>query len=538
MTFLKGFKETMAADIQSSKEVLEKKIDGRLNDIDCEIKKINDKIYTTDEKASACSKRMDSRLNALEKEMARYGKIQRRNEELRNWGKNLDIQPAGRVMSKEKDSSDKPTKVIEDKQKEQTVSSQCTPFRSSWAQELEQELQGAAAVIVQPTRISSQLKDLHLKDCHVRHECTPITEARQESRDQYHEKNSYEPLIVENPDEPDAWENWGHRPSSSYQPLGHKTKTKVRKPLKITTWFGEETTSEESESEDTESWNEVDRKRKNQEKRRLLKRRKKEKEERVATKAAGMAGIGPIDINDATKHMNAGMNFEDAKVAALKDFLRENLGYDETELEELSIVETRFATKGEKILYVAMSKQDHVKELHVRRAESRNDSIRVRNYIPPNFFDRFMALNRICTERRAEDPWLKTQLRFGRADVEIFTKRKGGEAGYRLANLNDFIGQQQLPPFDHNIRWKKFIDHPPRITVTYKKTLEQDPLRIDRAASQPGGILLEGAASQPTGITRANSNTVNSNSKKIRVDSSSSDSSSDTESSDKMSIHD
>ena len=524
MTFLKGFKETMTEDIRSSKEVLEKKIDGRLNDIDCEIKKINDKIDTTDEKASACSKRMDSRLNQLEKEMARYGRIQRRNEELRNWGKNLDDQPAGRVLPKEKDSLDKAT---EDKQKEQT------PFRSSWAQELEQELQGAAAVIVQPTRISSQLEDLHLNDCRDRHKCIP--ESRQESRGQNPDKNSYEPLLVEDPDVPDAWENWGHRPPSSHQPLGHKTKNKIRKPLKITTWFGEETTTSESESEDTESWSEVDRKRRNQEKRRILKRRKKEKEERVATKAAGMAGIGPIDINDATRHMNDGMNFEDAKVAALKHFLRENLGYNETELEELSIEETRFATKGEKILYVAMSSQDHVKELHVRRAESRNDCIKVRNYIPPNFFDRFMALNRICAEKRAEDPWLKTQLRFGRADIEIYTKRKGGEAGYRLTNLNDFVGQQQVPLFDHRIRWKKFVDQPPRRIVTYKKTQEQDPLRMD---SLPGGTPLDGAASQPTGIVRANSNTVNSNSKKIRVDASSSESNSDTDSSDKMSIHD
>ena len=106
-----------------------------------------------------------------------------------------------------------------------------------------------------------------------------------------------------------------------------------------------------------------------------------------------MAGIGPISIDD----------FEKLKVLAVHKFLKENLGYIEEEITNLSIVETRMAKKGEKIIYVAFEDHDHICELHMRQEESQNDRIIIRNYIPPNFHSRFMFLNRVCAFRRAEE---------------------------------------------------------------------------------------------------------------------------------------
>ena len=74
-----------------------------------------------------------------------------------------------------------------------------------------------------------------------------------------------------------------------------------------------------------------------------------------------MAGVGPIEMCDITNLMAKGLSFEKAKVEVFKEFLRDNLGYIETELNDLSIMETKFATKGEKILYVAMLEHKHVK---------------------------------------------------------------------------------------------------------------------------------------------------------------------------------
>ena len=49
-----------------------------------------------------------------------------------------------------------------------------------------------------------------------------------------------------------------------------------------------------------------------------------------------------------------------------------------------------------------------------------------------------MHLNKICTEKHEADEDLKTQLRFGRNDVEVYTKRKSENQGFWLVNLSDF----------------------------------------------------------------------------------------------------
>ena len=71
-----------------------------------------------------------------------------------------------------------------------------------------------------------------------------------------------------------------------------------------------------------------------------------------------------------------------------------------------------------------------LKKCTPERLESRNENIVLRSYIPPNFHARFMCLSRICTEKRAGNPLLKTQLRFGKSDVEVFTKIKCEEVGF------------------------------------------------------------------------------------------------------------
>ena len=85
--------------------------------------------------------------------------------------------------------------------------------------------------------------------------------------------------------------------------------------------------------------------------------------------------------------------------------------------------------KGDDIINVAMATEDKIRELYTRKAELKNEDIVLRSYIPPNFHRRFMYLNSVCADRRSEDPTLKTQLRFGEKDVEIYVKTKGEEGG-------------------------------------------------------------------------------------------------------------
>ena len=122
----------------------------------------------------------------------------------------------------------------------------------------------------------------------------------------------------------------------------------------------------------------------------------------------------------------------------------------------------------------------NIRELHICKVESRNDSITGRNYIPPNLYERFMHINKVCTERRAEDDTLKTQLRFGRKYIEIYTKQEGDNTGYRFVKMSDFLNVDRVPGFNYNIKWKRYVHRPPRRVINYKNNsprLLRRPLR-------------------------------------------------------------
>ena len=91
-----------------------------------------------------------------------------------------------------------------------------------------------------------------------------------------------------------------------------------------------------------------------------------------------------------------------------------------------------------------------------------NDNIIVRQYIPPGFYNRFMHMNRMCYEARAEDQSLKTQLRFGKTNIELFVKFKGDGDPFTKVKLEDYMKVDETPPFDHNVKWKRYQDKYPK----------------------------------------------------------------------------
>ena len=122
--------------------------------------------------------------------------------------------------------------------------------------------------------------------------------------------------------------------------------------------------------------------------------------------------------------MKSKNDFEDAKIKAIKELLSYSLNYDDDELESLNIQETKLSKRGDDIINVAFASEDKVKDLFIRKAELKNEYVTLRNYIPPNFHERFMHLNAVCSEKRSLEPNLKTQLRFGRRDIEIFNENE------------------------------------------------------------------------------------------------------------------
>ena len=563
LQFLKQFQDK----VEIKMEATNKKIDDRLNNVDKEIDKVNVKIDENEKKADAATIRMDRRLTILEKEMAKVGMNRRRNEELREKESWLKIQPQGRRQTENQlreEAVEKVNKVAEDILKEPAGI-----FRSSWAKGIQMELRNAAEMAEKENtdRVEAVREVTYYGDVEEREgreetgDQTPDNWedrwGRQElfrdgSRRENYQEDGHLGCSVDK-QTTDGQRKDGQRKEDSQmdgklgrsrkqagtnvgQENGHQkagqprctlgglpldsqtartAKTKVRKPIVITQWFGDETTTEESDSDEATGWQSVDRKQKNIEKKKKLRKRKKEKEGRVAYKASCMATIGPMDSEYMNEEVRKGGNYEEVKISTVKRFLEKNLGYIKEELEALNIRETKYSWKGEKLMNVAMDSQEDIRELFIRKAESRNDRIVVRNYCPPGYYERFKELNKRCTEMRVKEPKLKTQLRFGRQGIELYTKYKGEEAGYKLTRLEDVMNTEDVPQFSHEIKWKRMTDRPPRRKVIYGRP---DKLQD---TEQP-------AIGQP-GMIRANSNSTGGTMKRVRLNASSSSSSDDEE---------
>ena len=180
-----------------------------------------------------------------------------------------------------------------------------------------------------------------------------------------------------------------------------------------------------------------------------------------SSRATTMASIGPISAQSVNFFRSRDVNFKQAKILAVKEFLTCYLNYEEDELSELEIMETRMSTH-EDIINVALAEEDQIRELYIRKAELRREDITIRSYIPPNFYERYMALNKICTEKRAAEGDLKTQLRFGRKNIEVFIKYKDEDKGFRQVPLDDFTDMTKIPPFNYEVKWRRYRDKPTR----------------------------------------------------------------------------
>ena len=124
----------------------------------------------------------------------------------------------------------------------------------------------------------------------------------------------------------------------------------------------------------------------------------------TAQKASNMVGLGPIDMDlMGKKHRKDIVSFERFKILAVEDLLSKYIEYDKEELEELTIVETRLAANGEKVIYIALHDHEQIKEIYVQKVEMKDDVVTVRNYMPPNYYNRFTYVNAICREERMKN---------------------------------------------------------------------------------------------------------------------------------------
>ena len=254
-----------------------------------------------------------------------------------------------------------------------------------------------------------------------------------------------------------------------------KTKKVKNKNVKTTSgmnklrkWFGD-TSDEESEEEEKEvdgNWSEVKRKEKNEEKKRKRIKTRKEKIRKVTDKARHILGIGPILPESLIYHQKRCKNFNDAKLEAVKEFLQHYLKFDTDKIENLSINETQMSAKSDGIIYVAFDDISNIKDIHARIAEVQNKEIMTRNFIPPQYFERYIAISKKCSEMRMDNKNLKTLMRFNKDDIEVLTKIRGTDDFYQILPLGEIMEEADIPSFDFSINWKRKEDKPPRRHVS------------------------------------------------------------------------
>ena len=231
-------------------------------------------------------------------------------------------------------------------------------------------------------------------------------------------------------------------------------------------WFGESTSedSSEEENESTANWSTIDREKKSKEKRKIAKERKSRKAAQVAMKVRRMASLGPISDQEIEQQWKITKDYEVAKVWAVKVHLAEFYDYNQDELDGLNILETK-RTNRDEVIYIAAESEQDIRDIYSRKAEHKVDETVEKSYIPPQYFEWFSMLNKLCSERRAADQNLKTQIRFGENDLNILMKRKGEDEPYRVVDFEYFTKETSVPQFDMTIKWKIQQDRPPRRRV-------------------------------------------------------------------------
>ena len=474
MKFMEEFRTSIEVRINKTNE----KLDDKLETMNKDMKKIHDKIEENDEKTEEAMKRidlkidnreskdektreamnrMDLRLQDLEIEMKQSNMRTEERFKLREKN-NKDVtderEEELRLKNKEKISKERQKKVFqrrriepEDLQNENVKGNERSKvneteeamkgkelnYKSLWAKRMQEELDEAAKKQTnkQKTNVHPRLQE--------RSEDSEVREV--EDQEDYEEQ------------EDDTWERIGIK-----KPI----KTKVRKPIRD--WFADNNsdnsdsdTSTDSNDDNRDQWSEIKRKKKNEQKKIERKKKKKMKMEEVAGRMRHMIGVGPIPKASIEYFNKDSKDATEARVKAVQEYLKYYLNFDDEELELLKILDSKQAAK-DNVIYVALENEEHAREIHIRRAASGNEDLIVRDYIPPSFHSRYMAIARKAAQKRSVDKTLKTQLRWGLKDVEVFVKTRGENEQFRRISLKDFMEDDELPEYDSTLRWNQRRD--------------------------------------------------------------------------------
>ena len=377
-------------------------------------------------------KRMDARMNKLEtamiatsgrnKDQSDYRRqlAAEQEERVRNWKSSvglLDEKGVKKVDAKDTRKSE----IVEDTEADADADSKENSYSSSWARALSGQLNEAA----------EEMKEIEQKKAIPKDDITDLNKVK---------------------------------------------KTKQKAGMKaLRRWFGDDSEAEDnstsSSDSETEGWTTLERqKKKNKEK---IKQRLKTKNLKVCNtlnKANHIIGLGNISRRNIDHFMKDGATFSEAKKEAVKEFLNYVLGFSDSDISEMKIGETQLAANDD-LIYTAFDNMEDIKDIRRRVIDCGNTDVTIRDFIPPQIYERVKFLNKVCADMRLKNPLLKTQIRLGVKDVEVYLKEKGTEEPYKMAALRDIVDIKELPRFDHEIRWNRRSERMPRKSFNFDSRL-------------------------------------------------------------------
>ena len=459
MQFLTEFRKSTEDNIKTTNDKIEMtnlKIDVKLKEINDEMKELSTKIDENKKQANEAEDKMDVRLKMLEDEMIKVGRNKERREGWR--GKVVN-----RVPEKEKVTELQPPVTVADR----PVAEKEPRGRAGQGEKTLENFTKERNTLKKFNR-SVVEKSVLINDTIDEREAEPGKQSTEKglifhsswANEVEDEWKSYEEQRPKECCDPTRRkENRNEGESVNWEVLEKRKERKVRKPVALKNWFGTKTEdlSESSDSSQEEGdkfkWKEVDREKANLRKRKEKLQKMKDKKREICTRMQYMTGIGPIEEDSIKFYAAKGMDDEEARKAAVREYLRYFLSYNKEEIDDLEIIETKRANK-DKIVYCAFNKKEDVKLIHSRRAASRNEDLLTRDYIAPQMWSRYIGLANEASEKRMKDKDLKTQIRWGEKDVEIWMKKKGSEENLVKIDLVEFMDGKQLPEIDLNIKWK------------------------------------------------------------------------------------
>ena len=466
LNYLKDFRGQVSAEIKTASEDSAKLLNEKLKDMD---KKMDEKLekvkknVTTelriDIKAGEENvNRMGRRLDLLEEEMRRSKYQRMKTNTLKQMANDLQDQPTGRIRNTAQNPDTDGGKVA----------TRIQPNGNKDTEIQHDDYTGGNQNVVDDSRehdATSEHVNTNKND-------SVKTFSSQFARKMEDELNKIQKQLQHNQIDKDVVQVLPVKPVE----MKSKQKSSMKKLMK---WFGDDSedssSSDSSDSSEENSWTEVRRFERNKEKKTLMKKKLREKMSITAEKARHIIGVSPLCEKTIAHHRTNGRTYEEAKCEAIREYLSYFLDFTSEEIDNMEIKETYMAANGDDTLYVAFANIDSIREIHYRLAECRNSNIHVRNYIPPQYYERYMHLNAKCADYRKDNPEIKTQLRFGQKDIEILMKTRGSVEPFRIVPMNTVDNKDNIPKFDCSRKWKIRTGAPLRRKKNYNPEKDKLP---------------------------------------------------------------